>query len=82
MTKLSNGEKVFIIAATAIGVNVFESMLVPNFVEQKLDRNWKFTMPSARTFGQTMLILGVTAFAGGMIATAAMNYIDTQEPTI
>lgn len=67
------------IAASAIAVNVVEALVVPNFVNQKLDKNFKFKVPKAAIFFGSFMVLTVTAFAGGMIADAIISYLEDKE---
>jgi len=67
------------IAVSAIAVNVVEAIVVPNFVNQKVDKNFKFKLPKAAVFFGSFMVLSVTAFAGGMIADASISYLEEKE---
>ena len=69
----------YFIAGTAIGVNVIESIIVPNIVGKKLDKSYKFELPSGKVFAGSMLVLSLTAIAGGYTAdTIIANLRKTQ----
>jgi len=67
------------IAVSAIAVNIIEAIVVPNFVNQKIDKNFKFKLPKASVFFGSFMLLTATAFAGGMIADASITYLENKE---
>lgn len=67
------------IALSAIAVNVVEALVVPNFVNQKIDKNFKFKLPKAAVFFGSFIVLTVTAFAGGLVADASITYLEDRE---
>jgi ABC-type enterochelin transport system permease subunit len=67
------------IAVSAIAVNVVEAIVVPNFVNQKLDKNFKFQIPKAAVFFGSFMVLSVTAFAGGIISDSIISYMEKND---
>ena len=63
-----NTRNIIIIGTVAIGINILESILVPNLVEQKFDKNWKFKLPKISTFASGFVILGIMSLFGGFVS--------------
>jgi hypothetical protein len=58
----------YFIAGAAVAINVAEAILLPNIVGKKFDKDYKFELPKFRIFAGTMLVLTLTALAGGYTA--------------
>ncbi len=72
---------VLIIGGVAVGINIIEALIVPNVVEQKFGKDWKFKFPTARVFASSLAILIVTSMIGGYISDRVIAKINTPANT-
>lgn len=61
-------KEVLVIAGIEIAFGIIEGILVPNFVEQKLGKGWKFKLPPRDTILKTAIVLFITGTLSGMLA--------------
>ncbi len=74
--------EVFVIAAVEVGFGIFEGIVLPNFIGQTIDKNWKFKFPSGQTVIRIMVVLVITGFISGIISDQIIRRYDQQMPAI